>query len=184
MGDGGVLYKSVPTEMVDLYRKLLFPLANCIKLNQTELEHLSDCKISSEEEAWKAMEKLHEFGAEHVVVSSVSYLGPKTIGVLASTKNAEDGSFARWSMEVSKREEYYTGTGDLFNALLLAWLNKKDTKYTLGEAMQLVVSSIQHLLDRSNDAENEKLAMKEIRLIQSAAHVLLPSHLIPIKSYQ
>lgn len=183
MGDGGVLYKSVPTEMVELYRTLLFPLANCIKLNQTELEYLADCKITSEEEAWKAMEKLHSFGVEHVVVSSVSYIGEHMIGVLASTRSGPEASFSKWSMEVPKRDEYYTGTGDLFNALLLAWLNK-DTSITLGDAVQKVVSSIQHVLDRSNDAANQKLPMKEIRLVQSSSHILNPSHLIPIKAYQ
>lgn len=179
MGDGGSLYKSVPPEMVDLYRKLVFPLAYSIKLNQTELEHLTETKISTEAEAWKAIDALHAFGPEHVVVSSVEYLGPSTIGILASTR-LDDGSYSRYTMEIVKRDVYYTGTGDLFSALLLVWLKNQD--YTdLGSAVQKVVSSIQHVLDNSDDPENEKLRLREIRLIKSAGSVLSPTKLIPFK---
>lgn len=180
MGDGGVLYKSVPPEMVDLYRTLLFPLAYSIKLNQTELEHLTDTKITSEVEAWKAVEALHAFGPEHVVVSSVDYLGPSTIGVLSSTRTAP-GKYSRYTMRVDKRDVYYTGTGDLFSALLLVWLQRQS--YTdIGTAVQKVVSSLQHVLDNSSDAENDKLRLKEIRLIKSAPYVLLPTKLIPFET--
>jgi pyridoxine kinase len=177
MGDGGVLYKSVPPEMVELYRTLVFPIADTIKLNQTELEHLTYSKISSAEDAWKAVEQLHDFGVEHVVVSSVDYLGPTTIGILASTKT-KDSQAMRYSMEVTKRNLYYTGTGDLFSALLLAWLYKQNN-VKLGDAIQKVVSGIQHVLDNSNDVANERLKLKEIRLVKSASLILSPTTLIP-----
>lgn len=180
MGDGGVLYKSVPPEMVDLYRKLVFPLAYSIKLNQTELEHLTDTKINSEEDAWKAIDALHAFGPEHVVVSSVDYLGSSTIGILAST-STEGEKVSRYTMQVPKRDVYYTGTGDLFSALLLVWLQRQEYN-ELGSAVQKVVSSLQHVLDNSSDAENDKLRLKEIRLIKSSAFVLSPTKLIPFQS--
>ena len=182
MGDGGKLYPSVPLEMVDLYRTLVFPLADSIKLNQTELEHLTRTKITNEEEAWKAITTLHDFDVEHVVVSSVDYLGLESIGVLASTMTEKD-KYSRYSMTVAKRNLYYTGTGDLFSALLLAWLYKQNYE-NIGEAMQKVVSAIQHVLDNSNDAANENLKMKEIRLIKSAPYLTTPTLLIPFKAHQ
>jgi len=182
MGDGGKLYPSVPLEMVDLYRTLVFPLADSIKLNQTELEHLTRTKITNEEEAWKAITMLHDFDVEHVVVSSVDYLGLESIGVLASTMIEKD-KYSRYSMTVAKRNLYYTGTGDLFSALLLAWLYKQNYE-NIGEAMQKVVSAIQHVLDNSNDEANENLKMKEIRLIKSAPYLTTPTLLIPFKAHQ
>jgi pyridoxine kinase len=182
MGDGGELYKSVPPEMVDLYRTLVFPLAYSIKLNQTELEHLSKMQITSEEQAWKAVEALHAFEVEHVVVSSVDYLGADSIGILASTKHSQS-EYLRYSMQVAKRNLYYTGTGDLFSALLLAWMHKQNYSNT-GEAVQKVVSGIQHVLDNSNDEANERLKLKEIRLIRSASEIVSPTKLLLFKSLQ
>lgn len=177
MGDDGVLYRSLPPEMPSLYRTLVFPLAYSIKLNQTELEHLTDMKITKEEEAWKAIEALHAFGPKHVVVSSVGYLGDHIIGILASTKDDKTDSYQRYTMQVAKRQIYYTGTGDLFSALLMAWLHKQNYE-GLGEAVAKVVSSLQQVLDNSADAENEKLRLKEIRLIKSATDILHPTKVL------
>jgi pyridoxine kinase len=168
--------------MVGLYRSLVFPLADTIKLNQTELEYLTDTKISSAEDAWKAMESLHGYGVEHVVVSSVGYLGDSLIGILASTKTNE-GKYLRYSMQVAKKNEYYTGTGDLFSSLLLAWMDKQGNQ-NLGKAVQNTVSSIQHVLEHSNDAANERLKLKEIRLIKSAPSLVNPEVLIPYVDHQ
>jgi pyridoxal/pyridoxine/pyridoxamine kinase len=46
MGDGGELYRSVPQEMVQLYRTTVFPLADVVFPNQTEIEYvLNDFKL-------------------------------------------------------------------------------------------------------------------------------------------
>lgn len=178
MGDGGKLYGSVPPTMVDLYKQHVLPLANTIKLNQTELEHLTGITIGNEQDAWKAIEQLHGFGAENVVVSSVEFLGPALIGVLASSKKVDHPS--RYVMQVERRGGYFSGTGDLFSALLLAWLDKSSNK-SLGSAVQHVVSTIQHVLEVSNDEMNAKLRLKEIRLVKSASNVLKPTELLPIE---
>jgi len=54
-----------------MYRQEIVPLADIMTPNQFELELLTETKITSAEEAWRAMTMLHERGVAAVVLTSL-----------------------------------------------------------------------------------------------------------------
>lgn len=84
MGDNGQMY--VPEELLSVYQETILPLADVITPNQFEIELITDRKISNIEEAWKAMDILHEKGSKTVVISSSDLLEGNHLLALASSK--------------------------------------------------------------------------------------------------
>lgn len=122
MGDNGKLY--VAEEVVGIYADVLVPLAHIVTPNHFEAELLAGMKITNETEAVEAMEKLHSKGVRAVVITSTDLYGvPGELALLASHKlaHADGGPARRFRIRMPALEGYFTGTGDLFAALLLAW---------------------------------------------------------------
>jgi pyridoxine kinase len=61
----------VVVALVAMYRQEIVPLADIMTPNQFELELLTETKIKSTEDAWKAMDMLHERGVTAVVLTSL-----------------------------------------------------------------------------------------------------------------
>lgn len=173
LGDDGILYKSIPNAMITLYREQVIPVSNIVKMNQTEMEFLTEMKITDDNIAFQAMDKVHSWGPNRVVLSSVSYLKGSVV-ILGSDHSPEDGTKTRYKMVVPRLKGFFTGTGDLFSSLLLANYTKKSFK----EALQYTVSSIQSVL--SNSPKSQEV-FNEIRLIQSKEALLVPEYLYPIQ---
>lgn len=68
MGDNGTMY--VPEELLPVYQRHIAPLADIITPNQYEVELLTGHKIHTVDQAWNAIDQLHEMGCKTVVVSS------------------------------------------------------------------------------------------------------------------
>jgi len=124
LGDEGKLY--VNKELVAVYREELVPKADFLFPNQTEAEFLTGISVKSEEDAFLAIDKLHALGPKTIIITSSFYGDPKEIIILGSTKIDQHGqqTTQRFRMKVPKFERYFSGTGDLFSALMVAWTSQ------------------------------------------------------------
>lgn len=176
MGDAGKFY--VPEELMPVYRDQLLPLADIITPNQFEAELLSGVKITNESEAFKAMKILHERGTKTVVITSSELGDNKTLIALGSSVNGKKRCIR---MEIPKVDAIFTGTGDLFASLLLAWLYRYPDDLAL--ACETTVSTVQAVLSRTL-AHAQQLAGEgnrptpgqiELRLVQSLDDIRNPN---------
>jgi pyridoxine kinase len=124
MGDEGKLY--VSEAVIPVYKNILKSGAvSIITPNGFEAEILTGVKISSLETAQQAIEVLHTaYKVPHVVLSSVSL--PQSHSSLYSFASTTlgDGTFKSFYFKFPVLESYFTGTGDLFAAMLLDRFHK------------------------------------------------------------
>jgi len=69
LGDNGRFY--VPKELVDVYRNVVIPKADCVTPNQFETEQLTGIEVKTIDDARKACEKLHQLGPSVVFITSL-----------------------------------------------------------------------------------------------------------------
>lgn len=175
MGDHGHLY--VPEDLMVVYRDIITPLADIITPNQFELELLTGTKVSSEAEAFEAMQILHNRGPATVVLSSTD-LG--TDGVLVALASCvKSGEKECYRVEMPYLDAIFVGTGDLFASCLLAWMHKDKS---LKSALEKTISSVQVVIKRTLESAKEAagpgtkptMAQMELRLIQSKCDIEMP----------
>ncbi|POM76538.1 Pyridoxal Kinase [Phytophthora palmivora] len=151
MGDLGKLY--VPLELVDLYRSKVLPICDVLTPNQYECELLAEMELRTVQDAMRACKKLHTLGPKVVVISSFQEASegenPKelvVIGskVIAGSVNEGEPRCEQYEVRFPWIDSYYTGTGDLFAALLLAWLYRFPDDFK--RALENVISTIQDVL--------------------------------------
>lgn len=180
MGDAGQMY--VPKELLPIYIDHFIGLSDIITPNQFEAELLTGIKIETEKDALRAMDSLHNKGAETVVISS-SDLGDEKIliGLASSRKN---GCNEAIRVEIPLLPAKFVGTGDLFTSLLLAWHHKHPDNLQL--VCDKVVSTMQHVLRRTlahaqevaGKGNQPNCAQLELRLIQSKRDIEDPEIIV------
>ncbi|RWS24995.1 pyridoxal kinase-like protein, partial [Leptotrombidium deliense] len=173
MGDNGKMY--VDPDLLPIYRDRIVPLADIVTPNQFEAELLTGIKIEKESDALQAMDILHESGAKVVVISSTNLGDTTTLIALASINKVSQKQ--RFRIRIAALPVSFVGTGDLFAALLLAWLTKTD--YDLRTSLENTVSTMQDVLKRTyNYALNTKEGLTrenlELKLIQSISNIKQP----------
>jgi pyridoxine kinase len=148
-GDDGRLYCS--DDIPDAFAKVLLPLATIITPNQFEAELLTGTKISSIEDAVRVCRLLHDKGPTTVILSSLSLPEAKdTISILASVSSPNTSDV--FMIDVKRIDGYFTGTGDLFSALLLGYIDRYPNNF--GRALEIAVSALQVVLkDTAEKAE-------------------------------
>ncbi|XP_048767181.1 pyridoxal kinase-like isoform X2 [Ostrea edulis] len=177
MGDNGKMY--VPEELLPVYMEKILPIADIVTPNQFETEKLTGMKINSVEDAIKAMEILHNKGPKTVVISSSEFAADGAITSLAST--VINGRKEVYKVQFEKIPAIFVGTGDLFAACLLAWLEKdKNLKVAFEKTISTLQCVIKRTLDRARvltgDGNNPTPAQMELRLVQSKAEIENPPH--------
>jgi len=94
----------------------------------------------------------------------------------------EKGNRRIWKLTSNRLEGVFTGTGDLFAALLLAWSHKMGTN-KLPQVLETVLATMQTVLSRTKlagDADKKKrhpdvsFRPQELQLIQSLDVILKP----------
>ncbi|UYV78969.1 PDXK [Cordylochernes scorpioides] len=170
MGDNGHWY--VPQELLPVYRDQLVPLADIITPNQFEAELLTGLKLDSEAAVIQALGVLQSRGCPTVVISSVA-LKPGQLTCYATSSRHSPGVLVR--MTIPPLPATFTGSGDLFSALFLAWISQPDTslKVALERAVNTVhavLAETQNHIARVQEAQGsvEPYDM-ELRIIQSKA---------------
>ncbi|XP_053213402.1 pyridoxal kinase-like [Panonychus citri] len=173
MGDNGKFY--VSDDQVKIYREQLLPLADIITPNQFEAEVLTGIKIESTDDIIKAIDILHSRGVSCVCITSTEIGDEARLPCFASRLNGNEKE--RFSLMIPKIDARFVGTGDLFAALLLAWLHKSN--YDLKGSLENTVSTMQTILNRTfnyaksiGKFDDDSL---ELKLIQSKIDIETPT---------
>ena len=176
MGDMGRLY--VSASVVPVYKNLV-AMADCIVPNQFEAELLSGVHIDSLASLGTAIDVLHaKFGVPHVVVTSVTFTNGQDKMVCAgSTLTPHTRRARKFVCDVEIVDGFFSGTGDLFAALLLArlrdqaeaagllgtkgWVSGEDVvqaeELPLAKAVGLVLASMGGVLEKTRVERERRL---------------------------
>lgn len=182
-GDDGRLYSH--PDMPRAFEKILVPLATVVTPNQFEAELLSHVQISSMSDAVRACEVLHGKGPKVVVITSLSFPNEEeSIAILASIRT-DGGTVKVYKLVVPRIQGYFTGTGDLFSALLLGWIDRYPED--LPQALEHAVGGLQAVLEETvrsiheDDGEENVLHYsaswwreRDLRLVESQEKLVVP----------
>lgn len=176
MGDNGKMY--VPESLLEIYKSAIIPLADILTPNQFEVELLTGISVKTLSDAWTAIQSLHDAGCKTVVLSSAQFSSDtQQLHAVAST--IKGGKRTKATIDIPLLNETFTGTGDFFSALFLAWMAKTDNLCT---ALENTVATLQSVLKRTFEmAQRESKpgakftrAQLELRLIQSKTDIENP----------
>ncbi|KAK9825962.1 hypothetical protein WJX74_001552 [Apatococcus lobatus] len=180
LGEDGRMY--VSKGLLGVYRDLIIPLATVITPNQYEAELLSGRTIKTQKDAVEVCRDLRQRGPTTVVITSLHLESdPNTLIILATTSHEQEtGSSQELRLVLPRKKAYFTGTGDLLSALLLAWLHKHPSNLKL--AVELAIAGLQAVLGRTiaaagdavtaTELSSEVMRARELRLVESL-------HLLP-----
>jgi pyridoxine kinase len=163
LGDMGKLY--CPQDCISVYKGILC-LADIITPNEYEAKWLTemDEHVSSVELIQSMARKLHVMGPELVVITSVDIDGILYLFASCKSKNII------YQIRIPKKfEGKFSGTGDLFAALLVAYLDN----HPLETACCQVLSIMKSILERTLDLRQDP-GPRELAIIQSAKEILNP----------
>jgi pyridoxine kinase len=179
-GDDGTMY--VPEGIPERFEKRLLPLATVLTPNQFEAETLTGIKINNLEDAFQACQKLFEKGQRLNVVIITSCSIPDSgdaVTIVASCRGIDRRVLVS---KVGKIDGYFTGTGDLFAALLLGWLSRLPVD--LSQAVDHALAGLQAVLqDTHRYAESQSQVEKysaewwsnrDLRLVQNQDRIAHP----------
>lgn len=175
MGDNGRIY--VNEDTVPVYKSLLKD-ADLILPNQFEAELLSDVRISDLNSMHAAIRALHSNGPPHVLVTSIR-LPPSAsttpssaeqdlsatakLSVVGSTRTS-DGKPRLFRITVPSLPIFFSGTGDMFAALMVARLRQ-----AAAEA---------ELLGTQSWLSGDEVEAKDLPLAKAAEKVLASMHAV------
>ncbi|CAK7202742.1 Putative pyridoxal kinase [Sporothrix eucalyptigena] len=175
MGDNGKLY--VADDVAPAYQKLLSH-ADVILPNQFEAELLSGVKITNMETLEEAIQVLHErFQVPHVVITSVSLSHsdhpPASLSVIGSSRTST-GKARTFKIVFPAIDCYFSGTGDMFGALMVVRMR---------EAVANAPDAEQLLLRRAWLSDDNVEAV-DLPLARAAEKVLASMHEVLTKTCQ
>lgn len=182
MGDNDHLY--VAKELVPAYKNQIISLATVLTPNQYEAELLTGIRIDSKKSASDACQALHVRGVATVVLTSIQLPDLKgEILLIGSTQvHQQSGCSSSIQANIPLLDAYFTGTGDLMTALLLANLYKDPSN--MQHAVEQAIASLQAVLQasaevsgpaaQSRERSAEVCKTRELRLIQNQHLILSP----------
>lgn len=174
------------------YKSNLIPLADIITPNKFEASVLTGVKINSISDAFEAIDVFHQTGISVVCITSFdifdetnNHVGEKQMNCLMSYKpNAnrraicDDKETQVWRIKFPKLDCPFTGSGDLFAALITAWLRK--TNFDFKRSLENTVNTIHDILEETQVhyrmLNNGSAQSYELRLIQNKMKIMCPSY--------
>lgn len=185
MGDEGKMYADA--DLLSVYRDVLTPLADIITPNQFEAELLTGMKIRNEYDAIRAAKMILYRGARIVVLTSVILSGENNVLCLIATM--EDEELHGHKIQLPLVPAQFSGTGDLFAALLMAWLHKdRDMKVAFEKTLSTVQHVIEETFRNAISVSGADVALTplqaELQIIQSKSYIENPRithHSVPIR---
>lgn len=176
MGDNGRIY--VAEDTIPVYKNLLKD-ADLILPNQFEAELLSDVKITDLQSMHAAIETLHaKYQIPHVLITSIrlppsSASTPSTaeqdlsanakLSVVGSTRTS-DNKPRLFSITVPSLPIFFSGTGDMFAALMVSRLRQ--------------AAAAANLLETPSWRSADEVAPQELPLAKAAEKVLASMHAV------
>ncbi|TPX34303.1 pyridoxal kinase [Synchytrium microbalum] len=187
MGDEGKLY--VPEPLINIYKTTLLPLADILTPNAFEAELLTGTKITSTETATQALTWLHTHSsARYIIITSAAFDNDAShLHLIASYKDT-DGAYKQLVISFAKlhlSSGSFTGTGDLFSAMMVAHLRPHPEFGDFVRACETAVAILQGILNatigrfeqvlKSEEALSGNGEMSSVRLIQGRELALISS---------
>ncbi|KAI8430994.1 hypothetical protein MSG28_001086 [Choristoneura fumiferana] len=169
MGDNGKMY--VPEDILPVYRDIVVPLADIITPNQFEAELMTGMPVKDLDGALKVIEALHQKGVKTVVLSSTELGDGDNIVAIASSKGEQ------YIIKMPKVDATFTGTGDLFAALFLAWSYKTNNNLKL--TLERVIATLQNIVQdtyqkaRAREVKEEKKTSNSQVVLETAKNLSL-----------
>eukprot|EP00053_Salpingoeca_punica_P007285 m.66932 g.66932 ORF g.66932 m.66932 type:complete len:296 (-) comp14084_c0_seq3:226-1113(-) len=174
MGDHGKLY--VPQESVEVYKSELLSLATVVKPNFFEAELLTGLKVHDETSGKECLRALQaKFPSVSTAIISSIHTDTEVIVLGAHRQSATAATTTNFRLSFPRLDAPFTGTGDLFSALLLAWaVQHPDQPHV---AVEKCIASIQAVLRRTIEHRGSSTRTQdcELQLIQSKADIENPS---------
>lgn len=175
LGDHGRIY--VSEENIDIYKELLKTGAvELVTPNQLELEVFSGVKVVDWDSLRKAVETfMRSYLVGNLVVSSVEIPGVDGLVSVCCSRDSANGRFKASYYQVKCLSASFSGSGDLFCALLTsAWFTGGNLVEALGEALSVVEKvleltyqyEVQGYKDR-NEPLPDKLVIHDLKIIKA-----------------
>lgn len=182
LGDDGTGYY-VPNGqcIADAYKKNVLPLADILTPNRFEASILSGVNIDSDsdqamEQATQAIEVFHKMGIKVVIITSMELHSEEELTCILSSR-LDGHERVLLSIRVPKLQCPFTGTGDLFAALITGWLTK--TNFDVKKSFENTVNSIHEILEDTltwcKHRNDFSVQNYELRLVQNKAKIMNPS---------
>lgn len=197
--DGPGFYVPSGIDIAEAYKKHLMPLADIITPNRFEASILSGVKIDPEssnaiDQAIEAIKVLHKQGGVKIVVitsleievakGQLICIVSKSAGREGPTKCEDDSQEngcernSIWKVRVPKMNCPFTGTGDLFTALLTGWLHKTD--FDMKQSLENTANTIHDILEDTmvwlHHVCDNSVQSHELRLVQNRDKIIRPSN--------
>eukprot|EP01080_Neovahlkampfia_damariscottae_P002527 gene2527-3232_t len=131
----------VPKELIQIYQEKVIKNAHILMPNRYEAEILSNKKIENLEDAKMVCDTFHEQGISIVVLKSLDF-EKDYITIVGSQKNGN-----KYKINVKRVQGYFTGTGDLIAALILATTTLHKDNFKL--ALEKAVSGVQQVISET-----------------------------------
>lgn len=176
MGDDGRLYCSA--EVQDAYRQLL-PLADFLTPNYFEASVLSGIEVIDLESACKAADWFHAQGTKHVIIKSFADPEDETKLQFLFSVSQEETRPVRYTGKVNRYSGRYTGTGDVFAAVFLAFLHKTGAVEAVGLAMGVLQDLIEETFQEGGTAD-APLSFRELKVTHAVDSLLSPKTKVDI----
>lgn len=129
LGDNGRIY--VNEGNITLYKKILLSgLVSMVTPNQLELEVLSGVEVHDLATLKAAMNKFNAlYNIENLVVTSVQFADDSGHLYSAGSTRISEGNFKLFYFKITSIPAAFSGSGDLFSALLVSTLFKYNERY-------------------------------------------------------
>lgn len=163
LGDAGRMYVSEKT--IPVYQDILKSgKVTLVTPNQFEAELLTGVKITDRETLRQALTAFHTtYKTPYVAISSLSFSDNDNILYSAGSTMESDGSTKTYIYEFNKINSYFTGTGDIFAALLSDRFYTYHTLEPVSDPLRVAVGEVlgvvQQILKRT-DEEARKSGIK------------------------
>ncbi|CAF1111703.1 unnamed protein product [Rotaria sordida] len=182
IGDNNKLY--VDRTCIDVYKNEILPLADIITPNDFEVELLIEKQLidiqndNQDDIIWQSLRCLHNMGPSHIIISSLSadkIGGNRNMLQLRASSKLADNQYQTFRIDFPRLESSFTGTGDSFSALILAWFHKENNLIC---ACEKAISIIHQILLKTlelakpisihNTCGNELCLVESKTIIESA----------------
>lgn len=187
LGDNGRFY--VPEELLTTYLDHLVPLATVFTPNQFEAEVLSGISFHGIKDVLQASTLFHDKGVKLYVQKGLKFVDEDHLQIVASLRTAR-GHFA-YQKIFPKINRNFSGCGDLFSALVTAWVYRfrhelfaLERHDILGSILDTTVTVMSAVLEKTVARGQQELAIIESSTIFLTAlddpitPVGLPAHVI------
>ncbi|CAF1633528.1 unnamed protein product [Adineta ricciae] len=177
IGDNNKLY--VDRSCIEVYKNEILPLADIVTPNDFEIEVLIGKELdykndeNQEEVIWQSLRSLHKMGPSHIIISSISADktgGNQTMLQMRASTQFLDNQYQTFQIDFPHLEGSFTGTGDSFSALILAWFHKENNLIRACErSISILHQILRKTIEISKPINTHNRCGHELCLIESKA---------------